>query len=207
MAHKRAQNGRWRGGALVHLGLAVLVYVPIVRARPGIVGADTKTYLYLDPGKLMARALSMWDPNVGMGTVTHQTIGYLFPMGPWYWLFERIGAPDWLAQRLWLATLLFAAGAGVLFLARTLGWATASPEAVVAALVYTLTPYVLDYSARISVILLPWAALPWLVALADRALRRGGWRHPALFALVVLAVGGGLRRRGRRGCRQRSPPR
>ncbi len=31
----------------------------------------------------------MWDPNVGMGTVTHQTIGYVFPMGPYYWLVEQ----------------------------------------------------------------------------------------------------------------------
>jgi arabinofuranan 3-O-arabinosyltransferase len=196
---------------LVHLGLALLLYVPLLLTRPGRVGADTKTYLYLDPAELLARATSMWDPNVGMGTVTHQTIGYLFPMGPWYWVFERLGAPDWVAQRLWLATVMFAAVAGVLFLTRTLGWPAASagpaggappskagvrgptPVAagpIVAALTYGLSPYVLDYAARISVILLPWAALPWLVALAERALRRGGWRHPALFALVVLAVGG-----------------
>jgi len=179
---------RHRGSLLVHLGLALLAYVPILRTAPGIVGADTKTYLYLDPAKLLSRAVTMWDPNVGMGTLTHQTIGYLFPMGPWYWLFETLGAPDWVAQRLWLATVLFAAGAGILFLARTLRWHGAGP--VVAALVYMLSPYVLDYSVRISVILLPWAALPWMVGLVDRALRRGGWRHPALFALVVLCVGG-----------------
>ena len=177
-----------RGSLAAHLLLALLTYVPILRTEPGVVAADTKSYLYLDPSKLLSRAVTMWDPNVGMGTLTHQTIGYLFPMGPWYWLFETAGAPDWVAQRLWLATVIFAAGAGVLFLGRTLRWQTAS--IVVAALAYMLSPYVLDYSARISVILLPWAALPWLVGLTDRALRRGGWRHPALFALVVLAVGG-----------------
>ena len=31
----------------------------------------------------------MWDPNIGMGTVTHQNIGYLFPMGPFYWVLEQ----------------------------------------------------------------------------------------------------------------------
>src|SRR5690606_27248548 len=55
---------------------------------------------------------------------------------------------------------------------------------------YMLSPYFLAYAARISVILLPWAALPWLIGLTARAVRRGGWRDPALFALVVLAVGG-----------------
>ena len=53
-------------------------------------------------------------------------------------------------------------------------------------LAYMLSPYLLDYSARISVILLPWAALPWLIALTARSLRQGGWRYPALFALVML---------------------
>ncbi|MDQ3106514.1 MAG: DUF3367 domain-containing protein, partial [Actinomycetota bacterium] len=180
--------GDRRTSWLGHLLLGLLTFVPILRTRPGIVAADTKNYLYIDPGKLLSRAPSMWDPNVGLGTLTHQNIGYLFPMGPWYWLFERVGAPDWFAQRLWLATILFAAGAGVLFLARTLGWRGAGP--IVAALAYAFGPYVLDYSVRISVILLPWAALPWLIGLTDRALRRGGWRHPALFALVVLGVGG-----------------
>ena len=187
-----------RGSLAAHALLALLTYVPILRTEPGVIAADTKTYLYLDPARLLSRALTIWDPNVGMGTLTHQTIGYLFPMGPWYWIFETLEAPDWVAQRLWLATVIFAAGAGVLFLGQSLAWrspatgpsALPSGMMVVSALAYMLSPYVLDYSARISVILLPWAALPWLVALTDRALRRGGWRHPALFALVVLAVGG-----------------
>jgi len=198
--------------AAAHVLLACLTYIPLLLTKPGRVGADTKTYLYLDPGELLRRAPFMWDPNVGMGTLTHQTIGYLFPMGPWYWVMDQLGLPDWVAQRLWLATVLFAAAAGVLFLCRTLGWPEgasgprgdrpgAAPRQpagalaslagpVAAALVYMCSPYVLDYAARISVILLPWAALPWLVGLAVRALRTRSWRHPALFSLVVLLVGG-----------------
>ncbi|MGH2685282.1 MAG: alpha-(1-_3)-arabinofuranosyltransferase domain-containing protein, partial [Actinomycetota bacterium] len=172
----------------VHAGLAVLVYVPLLLTQPGWVGADTKQYLYLDPGRLLRKAPYMWDSTVGMGTVTHQTIGYLFPMGPYYWVMEQLGLPDWVAQRLWLATILFAAGAGVLFLARTLEWRGAGP--VVAALAFMLSPYPLAVAARISVLLLPWAALPWMVGIVIRAVRRGGWRWPALFALVVAVVGG-----------------
>ncbi len=179
---------RWRGAA-THLALAAVAYLPLlVRNSPGRVAADTKTYLYLDPARLLARAPSMWDPVVGMGTVTHQNIGYLFPMGPYYWVMEQTGLPDWVAQRLWLGTLLFAAGAGVLYLLRTFDLRGAG--ATVAALAYLLSPYLLDYAARISVILMPWAALPWLVGLAVRALRRGGWRHPAAFAVTIALVGG-----------------
>ena len=168
--------------------LAVALYVPLLFTAPGRVGADTKTYLYLDPSRLLSRAWSMWDPSIGLGTVSHQTIGYLWPMGPWYWAFDRLGVPDWLAQRLWLGTLLFAAGTGVLWLLRrVLGWAKA--PAVAAAFVYACTPYLLTLASRLSAILLPWAGLPWLIGLAALSARVRSWRYPALFALVVATVG------------------
>ncbi|MDQ1521628.1 MAG: arabinofuranan 3-O-arabinosyltransferase, partial [Actinomycetota bacterium] len=167
--------------------LALLSYVPALRTDPGKVVADTKSYLYLDPDRLLARAASMWDPNIGMGTVTHQNIGYLFPMGPFYWTFQHVGVPDWVAQRIWLGSLVFAAGVGVLYLARTL--ALRGPGVIVAALAYAFSPYALHYSTRISVILLPWAGLGWVLGFTIKALRDGGWRYPALFALWVQVVG------------------
>jgi hypothetical protein len=163
---------------------------------------DSKQYLYIDPARFMSQVVSMWNPDVSMGTVTHQYIGYLLPMGPYYALMQAVGVPTWLAQRLWTASLLFLAGAGVLFLLRTLSPATGRPEATsldttsiggvgaaVAALAYMLSPYVLQNEARQSALLLPWVGLPWMIGLTARALRRGGWRHPALFALVVALVG------------------
>ena len=39
---------------------AVLTYVPLLLSAPGKVVADTKSYLYLDPGRLLASASSMW---------------------------------------------------------------------------------------------------------------------------------------------------
>src|SRR5262249_7060039 len=137
---------------------------------------------------MLGRAVTMWDPNIGMGTVTHQNIGYLFPMGPFYWVFDALGVPDWVAQRIWLGSLLFAAALGVLYLLRTFG--LRGPGIVIAAIAYMFTPYVLDSSARISVILMPWAALPWLIGFVRKGLRDGGWRYPALFAIVVQLVGG-----------------
>lgn len=177
--------GLRRHGVL--LVAAVVAYVPIVLSSPGVVGADTKTYLYLDPERVLRNAASLWDSDVSLGTVTHQNIGYLWPMGPFYWVFEALGSPDWFAQRIWLGTLLFAAGAGVRFLLRTLDWS--GPGMLVAVLAYELSPYLLDYSARISAVLLPWAGLPWMLALTIRAARTGSWRHPACFALVALTVG------------------
>ncbi len=181
---------RWRAAvALVsHAVLAGLAYVPLLVVRPGVETSDTKTYLYLDPGRFLRQVTNMWDPSVGLGTVTHQYLGYLLPMGPFYWFFSAVGVPVWVAQRLWLATILFAAGAGVLYLARTVH--LDGPAAVVAALAYMLSPYFLQYAGRISVILLPWAGLPFLLAFTARALRTGGWRYPALFGIVIALTSG-----------------
>jgi hypothetical protein len=60
----------------------------------------------------------------------------------------------------------------------------------VAALAYMLTPYTIDYLDRISAILMPWAALGWMVGLTAAAARTGRWRYPAIFAVIVALVGG-----------------
>lgn len=184
----RAHDGSARTRWVETCGLTLLAYVPFLLSSPGRLSSDTKQYLYLDPGRFLARALWLWDPHVAAGTVPHQQIGYLFPMGPYYWLMDRVGVPDWVAQRLWLGTISFAAVLGARWLFTVLG--TRRVGALVGALVYMLTPYQLAFTARMSVLLLPWAGLPWLVGLTMRATRRGGWRDPALFALVALAVGG-----------------
>ncbi len=167
---------------------ALLAYVPFFASSPGNVSGDTKAYLTLDPSRLLERAPYLWDPHVGMGSVPHQNVGYLFPMGPYFWLMDQIGVPDWVAQRIWLGTISLAAVLGARWLFTLLG--VRRVGAIVGALVYMLTPYQLAFSARTSVLLLPWAGLPWLVGLTIRATRRAGWRDPVLFALVVLAVGG-----------------
>src|SRR4051795_9130474 len=75
---------------------ALLVYVPMLLMAPGRVESDTKSYLYLDPGRLLERASALWDTRVGLGGMSHQTIGYLFPMGPFFWVTETaLGVPAW----------------------------------------------------------------------------------------------------------------
>jgi len=170
------------------VALAVLAYVPFLASLPGRVSADSKQYLYLDPGAFLARTLDLWDPQIGAGTVPHQHLGYAFPIGPWFWAFERLGAPVWLAQRLWLGTLTFLALLGARWLFAQLG--TGRPGALAGAVVYGLTPYQLAFTGRTSVLLLPWAALPWLVGLTIRATRTRTWRAPATLGLVLVLVGG-----------------
>ncbi len=185
-----ATRRAWSGvaGTIEHCVVAGLAFLPLLLVQRGVVTSDTKTYLYLDPTRFLSQVAFMWNPTVALGTVTHEYIGYLLPMGPFYAVMADLHVPIWVAQRLWLGGILFAAGAGILYLCRVLR--LEGPGRVVAALAYMLSPYFLQYAGRISVILLPWAGLPWMLALAVLALRRGGWRHPALFALVVALVSG-----------------
>jgi arabinofuranan 3-O-arabinosyltransferase len=188
---------RWLGLAV----LATVAYLPALTSSPGRMPADTKLYLYLDPGGLLSRASSTFEVEQFAGWVPHQQIAYLWPMGPWYWLLDTVGLPDWVAHRLWIATVMFAAGAGVRWASRLLG--LGSGAALVAALVYQLSPFILAYVSRTSLLLLPWAALGWIVGLTIRSGvasassssghgwrdRLTRWRDPAAIALVVATIG------------------
>ena len=121
--------------------------------------------------------------------MTHEYIGYLLPMGPFFAVFHLLGVPVWVAQRLWLGSILFVRRASASSTCRASS-ACAGPGPTAAALAYMLSPYFLQYAGRISVILLPWAGLPFMLGLTIVALRRGGWREPALFAVVVALVSG-----------------
>ena len=169
------------------LSLLLLAYVPILLTEPGRVSADTKTYLFLNPSELLREASSLWSSSVGAGTVTHQYIGYLWPMGPYFWLTEQLGLPDWLSQRLWWGSLIFLASYGTYRLAQRVG--ITANVAVVAALLYGFSPYSLHYLVRLSGILLPWVGLPWLLLCVIRARQSPGWRWPALSALIVGTIG------------------
>ncbi len=168
--------------------IALLAYVPFLYSEPGRISADTKAYLYLDPAHLLSTAASMWNSDQGFGMVTHQNIGYLFPMGPYYLLFHWLGVSAWIAQRFWMGSLLFLAALGVrrfleeMGIGRTAAWAAAIP--------YMLSPYILVNIDRTTAILMPWAGLGWMMLYAVRAARQGGWRYPARFAFVLALVGG-----------------
>ena len=184
MSTGRRSAGVPRAGLAV---LATLAYLPALLTRPGRMPADTKLYLYLDPGRLVADAPFTWDTRQFGGWVPHQTIAYLWPQGPWYWAADHLGLPDWVAHRLWIGTLMFLAGWGVLWVARMFGLSRGG--AVAAAAVYQCSPYLLPYVSRTSAMLLPWAALGWIIGLTVKAARADAhrWRAPALLALVLMS--------------------
>ncbi len=184
-AHRlTARRPLWLIGAAV---MALLAYVPSLMSSPGRMPSDTKLYLYLDPGRLLSDSIWSFDARQFAGWVPHQIIAYLWPTGPWYTVAQAVGLPDWVAHRLWIGTIMFAAGAGVAWAARRLGLSLVA--AVAAGLLYQLSPYLVPYISRTSSMLLPWAGLGWIIGLTVGAATRSKWRDAALCALVVASVG------------------
>ena len=91
---------------------------------PGRVVGDTKVDLVVDPGAWLSRAVSIWDPDGQLGQVQNQAYGYLFPMGPFFWVGDVLQLDPWVVQRLWWALLWCVACCGVVRLCRELGIGT-----------------------------------------------------------------------------------
>ncbi|HEU4657644.1 MAG TPA: alpha-(1-_3)-arabinofuranosyltransferase family protein [Capillimicrobium sp.] len=173
--------------------LAVGCYALALLQRPGWAVSDTKIDLHVDPARFLADAAAPWSSDISLGHVqSGQYGGYVWPMGPFFALLREIGLAPWVVQRLWLGTLLLLAAWGVVRLLDALLGRPRGVAHVVAAAAFVLNPYVVTYTSRVSVSLLAYAALPWLLLFVHRGLRERGWLWPALFALVVTSSGGGI---------------
>ena len=172
---------------LVAALIAAVAYIPLFLTHWGELNADTKLYLYLDPAGLLRSAPNLWNESWSGGTVTHQNIGYLWPMGPYYLLTDWLGMPDWIAQRLWLGSILFAAAMGAYVCFRSL-WRERW-SATTGAFAYGLSPFVLGHITGQSALLLPFVALPWLLWAVRNALRANPWRWAASAALITTTAG------------------
>ncbi len=158
---------------------------------PGRLIGDTKSDLVLDPGGFLGRSLEAWDPQQAFGQVANQSYGYLWPMGPFFWLGHAAGVPGWVVQRGWWALLLVVGFLGAYRLAGALGIGTPAAR-LVAALAYALSPRVLSVLGTISVeawpgAVLPWVLLPLVAGATGRATPR---RAAALSGVGVLCLGG-----------------
>lgn len=157
---------------------------------PGWTVTDTKLDLVVDPGRFLSRALEMWDPVGYLGQVQNQAYGYLFPMGPFFWLGDAVSLPPWVIQRLWWALLLCLAFTGFVALARALriGGAT---TAMIGGFVYALSPRILTVIGPSSIEVWPMAIAPWVLVPLVLGMRQGSARRAAvLSALAVACVGG-----------------
>lgn len=156
----RAVRGANQG--LVSALVVVSVLVLNLVQQPGLVTVDTKLDLQFDVTGFLSRSLEVWNGDWTLGGLQNQASGYLFPMGPAFWVGDVLHLPMWVWERLWSATLMLLAYFGTVRLARS--WPGIGPAgAVLAGLTYMLAPRVLTTVGGLSGETLPSVILPWTV--------------------------------------------
>ncbi len=158
---------------------------------PGLLAADTKLDLALDPSVFLQRALHLWDPDSSFGQLQNQAYGYLWPMGPFFWLGDLLGVPGWAVQRTWLALVLVVSFLGSALLARALG-IRSDLACVVAGLAYALSPRAISVVGSISIEQWPSALAPWVLLPLVRGSERGSARRAALLSALAVSMIGGV---------------
>ena len=159
---------------------------------PGLIVPDTKYDLVADPSGFLSRATHLWTGLSFAGQVQNQAYGYLFPQGPFFAVFDAVGMPAWLTQRLWWAVLLTVAYVGVVRVAAALRIGTRQTRAA-AGILYAFAPRMLGDLGSISseiwpVALAPWVLLPVIRVLQGRMSPRRGGAGAALALALMGAV-------------------
>jgi arabinofuranan 3-O-arabinosyltransferase len=183
----RQRSWRPESTTLFAFALAASAFVQ----APGRIIPETKLDLSVAPGTFLVRATHLWTPDVAFGGVQDQATGYLFPMGPFYWLGHRLHLAPWIVQRSWIALVLVVAFLGAHRVARAANIGTPSSR-VVGAMVYALSPALLEVVAFQSGGQLAYALLPWALLPLINFSRLGGSerRAAARSGLAVAAMGG-----------------
>jgi arabinofuranan 3-O-arabinosyltransferase len=168
--------------------VVVLLLLPFL-SLPGRYVADTRDATWFAPGTDLTQQLSVWRSSPSLGVEQHS--GIIVPMGVVIALLRGIGLPVWVTERLWHGLLLFVAGAGMVFLIDRLRGHRSVVAPLLAATVYTLTPYTFGYGLPTTAAFLPYVLLPALLYVAVRWLPKRGLVGPALIGLVSFLMGGG----------------
>ena len=177
----------------VPLTLLAGAYLLAFLQRPGTLVTETKLNLHTDPGRFLGDVL---------GVVLHGGPGACLG-GP----VRRLPVPDGAVVRARRRAGV-ARVAGRPPVARRRACARgvgrrAAPDALAgrprgalhaaAGALFVVNPYVAVYANRISIALLAYAALPWMLLCVHRGLRAPrSWAWPAAFALVLTCTGGGV---------------
>jgi arabinofuranan 3-O-arabinosyltransferase len=190
-------------GRAITLGFVAFSFALAFWQRPGWATSDTKIDLHVDPGRFLSFVASVWTQTTDLGEVhSAQYSGYLWPMGPFYAALHAIGIGAWVTERIWLGALFALSAWGMLKLLDVLIGRPRGVAHIVATAFFVVNPYTTVFTARTTITLLGYAALPWLLLITYHGVHsmgsarpwRGwrGWWWAAAFALILTSTGGGV---------------
>jgi arabinofuranan 3-O-arabinosyltransferase len=174
----------------IFAGCVLLIGIAFIQS-PGLMVADTKFDLAVDPAGFLARALHLWDDKGAFGQLQNQAYGYLWPMGPFFVLGSLLDLPGWVVQRLWMGLVLCVGFVGTARLSRALG-VRSDVACLVAAFAFALSPRMLTTLGPISIEAWPSAVAPWVLLPLVKGAQRGSPRRMALLAGLGVAMVGGV---------------
>lgn len=186
------ETARTRSRLTLRIIAACIVLVGIAFIQtPGLLVADTKFDLAVDPGNFLGRALHLWDAEGAFGQLQNQAYGYLWPMGPFFALGGALDLQGWVVQRLWMALVMVVAFVGTARLARTLG-VRSDLACLAAGFAFALSPRMLSTLGPISVEAWPSALAPWVLLPLVRGSSEGSPRRMAMLSGLAVAMVGGV---------------
>ncbi|MGO9185351.1 alpha-(1-_3)-arabinofuranosyltransferase domain-containing protein [Mycobacterium sp.] len=170
--------------ALLGAGYLALAFIQ----SPGRVEDDTKLPLIVEPVSYIESALHVWNQTVFGGTVQLGT-GFIIPTGLFYAVAHLLHIPLWVAERIWIATLLTVACWGIVRLSEALGIGNRFSR-VLAGVAYCAAPIFLTWAdttaALCAVVFLPWMLRPLVIGSREGSPRRAAARS----GIAALLMGG-----------------
>jgi Alpha-(1->3)-arabinofuranosyltransferase len=182
-----AQSNRIWLLALTFAAVALVAVFTNSRGRyiTDLLLGDNHFSLFWNPGELLGRQQSLWDPLHGLGRTRNNF--WPVPTG-FMWLIRSVGVPAIVAQRLWHAAILAAAGIGMAVLLRQFRPRVGTEHAV-SGLVYMFVP-ISAVTLHSSYFLLSYGLAPWFATVFLRGVRtERPWRWAAVFALLFFVPG------------------
>lgn len=160
------------------------VTVTMLNAR-GVYVFDNRFEQYWNPAQRVGKNVTVWDGTRGLGRVREE----FWPLATVpMWLFGVLGASPATIERLWHASLLWAAAAGTMVLVRRFVPGSVA-IAVLAGAVYAYGPYSSVFLTP-STLYMYYALTPWFAYAVIRSVESPTpWRPAAGLALLVFGVG------------------
>ncbi len=171
------------------IGLATFFVVVTFSQSPGLIEFDTKLALVMSPIPYFESFLHPWIAGQFGGGVQQGT-SFLWPMGSFFAATHVLHIPVWVAERIWLASLLTIGSWGAIRLAEALAIGNRWTR-ILAAVVYCTAPIFVTYAST-SGDLLVAAFLPWMLRPLVVGSREGSTRRWAARSGVAVALMGGV---------------